>query len=108
MCENADDFYLLFISYDSNGARPAGHRTMSDKRQEIKKKSLNKSADARPGTGRCPSGHRCFMSQTATGKKRRVFAEEHIAFTYNVDISLLKTKIHKYKNIYFAWAAEDY
>ena len=31
--------------------------------------------DARPGTGRC------FMSQTATGEKRRVFAEEHIAFT---------------------------
>ena len=60
-----DDFYLIFISYDSNGARPgtvrcpAGHRTMSDKRQEVSnQKSLNKSADARPGTGRCPSGHR--------------------------------------------------
>ena len=38
-----DDFYLIFISYDSNGAHPgtvrcpAGHRTMSDKRQEISK-----------------------------------------------------------------------
>ena len=31
--------------------------------------------DARPGTGRC------LMSQTATGEKRRVFAEELIAFT---------------------------
>jgi len=28
--------------------------------------------DTRPGTGRC------FMSQTATGEKPRVFAEEHI------------------------------
>jgi len=38
-----DDFYLIFISYDSNGARPgtvrcpAGHRTMTDKRQKISK-----------------------------------------------------------------------
>ena len=31
--------------------------------------------DARPGTGRC------FMSRTATAEMRRVFAEEHIAFT---------------------------
>ena len=32
--------------------------------------------DARPGTGRC------LMSRTATGEKRRVFAEKkHIAFT---------------------------
>ena len=31
--------------------------------------------DARPGTGRC------FMSRTATGEKRRVFAEVHIVFT---------------------------
>ena len=37
------------------------------------KKSLIKLADARPGTGRC------FVSQTATGEKRRVFAEVHIA-----------------------------
>ena len=56
-------------------------------------------ADARPGTGRC------FMSQNATGEKRHVFAEERIAFT--LDISLLKTKKHKFKKIYFAWAAED-
>jgi len=39
------------------------------------KKSLNKSTDARPGTGQC------FMSRIATGRKRRVFAEEHIAIT---------------------------
>jgi len=51
-------------------------------------------ADARPGTGRC------FMSQNATGEKRHVFAEERIAFT--LDISLLKTKKHKFKKIYFA------
>jgi len=37
----SDDFCLIFISYDSNSARPgtvrcpAGHRTMSDKRQEL-------------------------------------------------------------------------
>jgi len=31
--------------------------------------------DARPGAGRCD------MSRTATGEKRRVFAEVHIAFT---------------------------
>ena len=33
------DFCLIFISYDSNGARPgtAGHRMMSDKRQELSK-----------------------------------------------------------------------
>ena len=38
-----DDFCYIFISYDSNGARLgtvrclAGHRTMSDKRQELSK-----------------------------------------------------------------------
>ena len=42
--------------------------------------------DARPGTGRC------FMSQTATGEKRRVFAEEHIFYCIYIDISLLTTK----------------
>jgi len=31
--------------------------------------------DARPGTGQC------FMSRIATGEKRGIFAEEHIAFT---------------------------
>ena len=37
-----DDFCLKFISNDSNGARPGpvwcltGHRTISDKRQELK------------------------------------------------------------------------
>ena len=47
------------------------YRTMSYNRQEYRK-SLNKSADARPGTSWC------FMSRTATGEKRHVFAEEHI------------------------------
>jgi len=42
---------------------------MSDKRRELS------NIDARPGTGRS------FMCRTATGEKRRVFAEEHIAFT---------------------------
>ena len=55
------------------GARPGIVRCLTSARKL--KKSLNKSADARPGTGRC------FMSQTATGEKRRVFAKEHIAFT---------------------------
>jgi len=39
-------------------------------------KSLYKSADARPGNGRC------FMSQTATDEKRRVFAEVHTESLY--------------------------
>ena len=54
-----DDFCLKFISYDSNGARPGTVgivRCMTSARNF--QKSLNKSADARPGTGRCPSGHR--------------------------------------------------
>jgi len=51
-----DDFCLKFISYDSNGARPGIVRCLTSARNfQI---SLNKSADARPGTGRCPSGHR--------------------------------------------------
>jgi len=61
---------------------PAGHRTMSDKRRKLSTIFLTNRPmpvrapdDARPGTGRC------FMSRTATGEKRRVYAEEHIAFT---------------------------
>jgi len=42
--------------------------------------------DARPGTGRC------FMSRTATGEKRRVFAEEHIAFTCTEIFHFLRPK----------------
>jgi len=37
---------------------------------------------------------------TATGEKRRVFADVHIAFTYLYITS--KDQKHKYKNIYFA------
>jgi len=44
--------------------------------------------DARPGTGRC------FMSRTATGEKRRVFAEEHVAFTEIFHFLRPKTLIH--------------
>ena len=47
--------------------------------------------DARPGTGRC------FMSRTATGKKRRVFAEvilyQHRYFT-SQDEKNIKTKLY--------------
>jgi len=56
-------FCLKFKSYDSNGDRPAPYgarpgieRCLTSARNF--QKSLNKSADARPGTGRCPSGHR--------------------------------------------------
>jgi len=51
-----DKFYLLFISYDSNGARPGIVRCLTSARKL--KKLLNKSADVCPGTGRCPSGYR--------------------------------------------------
>jgi len=48
-----DDFCLQFISYDS---RPGNVRCLlSAGNFQI---SLNESADARPGTGRCPSRHR--------------------------------------------------
>ena len=57
--------------------------------------------DARPGTGRC------FMSRIATGEKRRVFSEVHILSTYIVHFPRPKKKQQKYKNIYFARAAED-
>jgi len=53
------NIYIVRFQRRPSGHRtgPAGHHTMSDKRQELSK-LLNKSADARPGTGRCPSGHR--------------------------------------------------
>jgi len=65
-----DDFGLKFKSYDFNGDRsctvrcPAGHRTMCEKSKELSKISIQIG--------------RCFMSPTATGEKRRVFAEVHI------------------------------
>ena len=59
---------FLFKIYIERFQRcPADHRSMSDKRRELS----NIDAD----TGRS------FMCRTATGEKRRVFAEEHIAFT---------------------------
>ena len=49
-------FLFKHLSYDSNGARLDIVRCLTSAKNI--KKSLNKSADARPGTGRCPSGHR--------------------------------------------------
>jgi len=69
LLHTSDYFCSKFKSYDSNGDR---HRTMSDKRKELYKTYLIKSGH-RPDTGRC------FVSRTATGEKRRVFAEVHIA-----------------------------
>ena len=61
---------------------PSGHGTVSDKRRKLSKNLLTNRLmpvrapdDAHPDTGRC------FMRRTATAEKRRVFAEEHIAFT---------------------------
>ena len=73
-----DEFGLKFKSYDFNGdrsgtvrgARPGIVRYV--KRARNFRKSLYKSADGRPRTGRC------FMSRTATGEMRHVFAEVHI------------------------------
>jgi len=84
-----DDFGLDFKLYDFNGDRlgtvrcQAGYRTTSERLHKFRK-SLNKSADARPGTGRC------IISRTVTGVKERVFAEVH--YVINIHISLLKTK----------------
>ena len=69
--------------------RPSGHRTVPGRAWydvwqapgNFKNRLTNRPMpvrapdDARPGTGRC------FMSRIATGEKRGVFAEEHIAFT---------------------------
>jgi len=61
------------------GARTAPGRQQEESYDKIYfyelSKSLNTSADARPCTGRC------FVSRSATGEKRRVFAEIHIAST---------------------------
>jgi len=78
------DFCLKFISYDSNGARPGIVWCLTSTRNI--KKSLNKLADALPGTGRC------FMSRTATCEKQRVFAEEHLHRYF-----ISKDQKHKYK-----------
>ena len=103
--------------------RPSGHCKMSEKRKELSKiservpdkqypgqivprhfctcgqivpprfaLSLNKSPDDPSGTGLC------FMSQTATGEKRRVLAEVHIASTQIFSFQKPKN-IH----IYFAF-----
>jgi len=121
-----DDFYLIFISYDFNGARPgtvrrpSGHHTVPGRASydvwqapgNFKNRLTNRPMpvrapdDARPGSGRCPSGLRpmCYESNChrweATCFCRRTYC-------IYIDISLLKTKKHKYKNIYFDWAAED-
>jgi len=84
-----DDFGLDFKLYDFDGDRlgtvrcQTGYRTTSERLHKFRK-SLNKSADARPGTGRC------FMSRTVTGVTKRVFAKVH--YGINTHISLLKTK----------------
>ena len=70
------------------------------------KKSLNKSADARPGTGRCPSGHLpMFYESNCHGWEATCFCRS--AYCIFIDILPLKTKKTSMKNIYFAWAAED-
>jgi len=69
---------------------PTGHRTVPGRTSydvwqapRTLQKSLNKAADARPGTGRC------FMSRTATGEKRRVFAEVHTLLkTQNINTKI--------------------
>jgi len=64
-----DVFGLKFKSHDFNGDRPGIVRCLkSAKNFENLFHISNKSADARPGTGRC------FMSPTATSEQRRVFA----------------------------------
>jgi len=62
------------------------------------KKSLNKSADARPGTGRSPSGHRPMFYETNCHRwEATCFCSIYCIY---IDISLLKTKNINTKNIY--------
>jgi len=75
-----DNFCLKFISYDSNGARLGIVWCLTSAGNF--QKSLHKSADARPGTGRC------CMRRTATGEKWCVLAEDHNYCIY-IDISFL-------------------
>ena len=58
-----DDFCSKFISYVSNGSRPGIVRCLTCARKNL--------LTNRP----------MFLSGSATGEKRRVFAEVHIAFT---------------------------
>jgi len=71
-----DNFCFNFISYDFNGASCDVLQSPETVENLLTNRPMPVWApdDARSGTGRC------FMSQTATGEKRRVFAEEHIVF----------------------------
>jgi len=71
-----------------SGARPDIARCLTSAKNI--KKSLNKSADARPGTGRC------CMSRTATGENRRVFADVHLHLHRYISLLKTKTEIQKY------------
>jgi len=113
--------------------RPSGHRTVPDIVRCLTsnrnfQKSSNQLADARPGTGRCPSGHRpmfyesnchrweatCFCRSTyfqfsvffisslniyTLFHKYRIYVNVRSTYFINIDISLLKTK-----NIYILLA----
>jgi len=60
------------------------------------KNSLNKSADARPGTGRCPSGHRpMFYESNLPPVRSDVFLQRNILHVHIYFIS--KDQKHKYK-----------
>jgi len=62
-------------------------------------KLLNKSADARPGTGRCPSGHRPMFYESNCHRWEATWFCRSTYCIY-IDILLLKTKKHKYKYIF--------
>ena len=71
------------------GAWPGIVRCLSSARNF--NKSLNKSADARLGTGRCPSGHRSMFYESNCHRwEETCFCRS--TYCIYIDISLLKTK----------------
>jgi len=84
-------FNIYIVRFQFRLRCPAWHRTMSDKRQEISKIALQ--------IERCPSGTRPMFYESnfhrweATCFCRRTYC-------IYIDIVLLKTKKHKYKNIF--------
>jgi len=86
-----------FVSIDFNGdcpgteQCPTDHRTISEKHKENSKKTVNESADTRPGTKRWPSGPRTItvrapddvlLVKLSKVEMRRAFLEVHIASIY--------------------------
>jgi len=84
-----DDFCLKFKSYDSNSARPGIVRCLTSARNF--QKSFIKSADARPGTGRYPSGRRPMWYES-NSHRWEVMCFRRSTYCIYIDIPFLKIK----------------